>query len=131
MVDRARALAMSQLESALPRRWRHVEAVARKAEGLAGVLFDDPDRPVVVASAWLHDVGYAPAAVQTGLHALDGALWLRQQGFDERVIGLVAHHSCAQLEAAERGLLGALNREFVREESAVADALWYCDMTTG
>ena len=30
-------------------------------------------------AAWLHDVGYAPSLVETGLHALDGARFLRDR----------------------------------------------------
>jgi hypothetical protein len=69
--------------------------------------------------------------VDTGLHALDGARWLRTVGVDERIASLVAHHSCAWLEAEERGLGEILAREFGRESSAAADALCYTDMTTG
>jgi DNA-binding Xre family transcriptional regulator len=29
------------------------------------------------AAAWLHDIGYAPDLIVTGLHALDGARYLR------------------------------------------------------
>lgn len=87
---------------------------------------------MLVAAAWLHDVGYAPGAVDTGLHALDGARFLRAQGaVDERVTALVAHHSAAMLEAELRGLAQQLAAEFECEVSPVADALWYCDMTTG
>lgn len=44
---------------------------------------------------------------------------------------LVAHHSCARFEADERGLAAELTEEFQDERSAVTDALWYADMTTG
>jgi hypothetical protein len=47
------------------------------------------------------------------------------------VTDLVAHHSCALVEADERGLAVELVREFHREQSELADALWYCDLTTG
>jgi hypothetical protein len=43
----------------------------------------------------------------------------------------VAHHSGALIEAEERGLLKELSGEFAHERSPTADALWYCDMTTG
>ncbi|MBO4206386.1 HD domain-containing protein [Micromonospora echinofusca] len=118
------------LGESLPRRWRHVQAVGRKAERVAAVL-SEPDRDVLVASAWLHDVGYAPELAEVGFHPLDGARWLRAQGLPERVVCLVAHHTCAELEAQERGLAAELVAEFVREESATTDALWYCDATTG
>jgi hypothetical protein len=35
------------------------------------------------------------------------------------------------VEAQERGLAAELAGEFERERSATADALWYCDLTTG
>ena len=44
---------------------------------------------------------------------------------------MVAHHSCALIEADERGLADQLSTEFNLENSETADALWYCDMTTG
>jgi hypothetical protein len=89
------------------------------------------DRPLLVAAAWLHDVGYSPELAVTGFHPLDGARWLRDQGFDERVASLVAYHSCAIFEAEERGLADQLTSEFIDEESALKDALWYADLTTG
>ncbi|MEU7875157.1 HD domain-containing protein [Dactylosporangium sp. NPDC049140] len=130
LVERARGIAAVCLAEALPRRWTHVQAVGAKAERVAA-SFSEPDGAVLAAAAWLHDVGYAPALAATGFHPLDGARWLRSEGFDDRVAALVAHHSCALVEADERGLGDVLGAEFAREQSPVADALWYCDMTTG
>lgn len=124
-------VAEQQLALWLPRRWQHVQAVGAKAASIAPRLFDPKDAEALIAAAWLHDVGYGPDAVDTGFHPLDGARWLRRRGFDGRVVALVAHHSCARLEASERGLGDELDGEFHCEESAVADALWYADMTTG
>ena len=56
----------------LGRRWRHSEAVAGVARELARLLAPD-DAEVLVASAYLHDVGYAPELVISGFHPLDGA----------------------------------------------------------
>ncbi|MEU7572881.1 HDIG domain-containing metalloprotein [Micromonospora sp. NPDC049240] len=53
---------------------------------MAGSLCD-AERRVLVEAAWLHDVGYAQEVRVSGLHALDGARWLRRMGFDERVAG--------------------------------------------
>src|SRR5215467_3367560 len=99
---RAKAIAVEQLAETLPRRWAHVQAVARKAEAVGSVLMEPREAVHLVSAAWLHDIGYAPALVSTGFHALDGARWLRRHGFDERVAALVAYHSCAYLEASER-----------------------------
>ncbi|MGW4942968.1 HD domain-containing protein [Actinoplanes sp. NPDC004185] len=130
LVDRAATLAESYLADALPQRWQHVQAVAAKAAGLSR-LMSSSDAEVLTAAAWLHDIGYAPQVVDTGLHALDGARQLLRDGIPSRVAALVAHHSCALFEASERGLSAHLAREFKNEQSEVTDALWYADMTTG
>ena len=58
-----------------PRRWAHVQGVAARACSLAPVLGADAE--LLQAAAWLHDIGYAPDLAVTGLHALDGARYLR------------------------------------------------------
>jgi|SRR6476660_4611721 len=130
VVGSAAVVAREQLAEALPRRWTHVQAVAAKARRITPAV-QPPDADTLVAAAWLHDIGYAPGIADTGLHALDGARWLKQQGWPERLCSLVAFHSCATFEAEERGLAAELLAEFVPEESPVTDALWHADMTTG
>jgi hypothetical protein len=125
----ARELARQYLAEALPRRWTHVCAVAAKAEVVA-VDLGLPSN-VLVSAAWLHDIGYAPGIAVTGFHPLDGGRFLRANDVDERIVGLVAHHSCAVVEADERGLGLDLRAEFVHEPGLLSDALWFCDMTTG
>ena len=72
-----------------------------------------PDADLLEAAAWLHDIGYHPDLADTGLHGLDGARYLRdQQHADPMLCRLVAHHSCAVIEADERGLAHVLTREF-------------------
>jgi predicted hydrolase (HD superfamily) len=127
-VDDAEALAELKLAGPLPRRWRHVRSVARRARWVAKQLDLSDD---LVAAAWLHDIGYAPELVETGFHPLDGARYLRREGVDERIVSLVAYHSCAQIEAAVRGLGPELASEFSPTDSLLTDALLYCDMTTG
>jgi len=128
-VDEARDLAELHLAEALPRRWAHVQAVGHAAVRVTPLVRVDGD--LLVAAAWLHDIGYGPSLVDTGFHPLDGARFLRRVGAVERLVCLVAHHSAALIEADERGLVDVLGKEFEREESATADALWYCDLTTG
>jgi len=100
-VEAARDLAQAELEMTLSRRWTHTRSVARRARRVADSL-DLPDD--LVCAAWVHDIGYAPALVDTGFHPLDGARYLRRGGVDEAVISLVAYHSCALIEAKVRGL---------------------------
>ena len=101
-------LAWALLHDPLPRRWAHVQGVAARARGLAPVLGADAD--LLEAAAWLDDIGYAPSLATTGLHQLDGARHLRDaQHADALLCPLVAHHSCAIIEAGERGLADVLS----------------------
>ena len=110
------------------RRWRHARAVADTAR-LLTIRLAPEDADVLVAAAYLHDVGYAPELAITGFHPLDGARHLRGLGF-ERLASLVAHHTQGRHEARLRGLHEAL-AEFDDEDSLVSAALAYCDLTTG
>ena len=74
---------------------------------------------------------YAPDLHDTGFHPIDGGRFLRRLGADDRLVCLVANHSCAVYEARVRGLADVLLAEFPREDSATYDALVFCDMTTG
>ena len=123
----ARDLARGLLADALPRRWAHVQGVAAKAERVAASLALSAE--VLVAAAWLHDVGYAPDVIDTGFHPLDGARYLAGLGVSERVVNLVARHSYAILEAEFRGV-GPRLADFPDERGGLRDALWYCDLTT-
>ena len=125
----AQQLARALLQAPLPRRWTHVQGVAARARSLAPVLGDDAD--LLEAAAWLHDIGYAPDLAVTCLHALDGARYLRDaQHAGTMLCRLVAHHSCAIIEAGERGLADILQLEFEPAPYALSSALTFCDMTT-
>ncbi|MFI5862905.1 HD domain-containing protein [Streptomyces sp. NPDC051546] len=125
----AYSLSESLLSDPLPRRWVHSLGVAERARSLGPILSADAE--LLEAAAVLHDIGYSPSLATTGFHPLDGARFLRdQEGADERVVRLVAHHSCALLEAEERGLRNELESEFELERPDLVDALLFCDMTT-
>ena len=125
----AAELARNLLELPLPRRWAHVHGVAAQARSLAPMLGDDAD--LLEAAAWLHDIGYLPELADTGFHPLDGARYLRDvEHADQALCRLVANHSCAIIEAEERGLAGVLSSEFPFPDPKLNDALAYCDMTT-
>jgi putative nucleotidyltransferase with HDIG domain len=121
--------ARTVLEIPLPRRWAHSRGVAVRARDLAPVLGKDAE--LVEAAAWLHDIGYAPDLAVTGFHPLDGARYLRDVQHASPVLcALVAHHSCAAVEAEERGLADELAGEFPAAPDLLLAALTYCDMTT-
>jgi predicted hydrolase (HD superfamily) len=117
------------LEVPLPRRWAHTEGVARQARSLRPILGEDAE--LLEAAAWLHDIGYCPEIAVTGFHPLDGARYLRDvQGAEDLLCRLVAGHSCAHIEAEQRGLAEQLAAEFPPVGKVLSDALIYCDMTT-
>ena len=76
---------------------------------------------MLVAAAWLHDIGYAPAIQETGFHPLDGGLYLRRKGRDDRLVALVGHHSGARFVPVERGF-DSMMAEFDFEDDPVSDA---------
>lgn len=129
LITWARELAEQLLSEPLPRRWAHSQGVGRRGEALADILGDDAE--ILAAAAWLHDIGYAPELVKTGMHQLDGARYLRDvAGADPCICALVAHHTCACIEARYRGLHAELEAEFPPVGGLLADALTFCDMST-
>jgi hypothetical protein len=126
--SRAREL----LSDALPDRWAHTQGVAAQARALRPILGEDTT--TVEAAAWLHDIGYSPALIDTGLHPLDGARHLRDHDHGSPLVRtLVAHHSCAVIEAEKRGLRDTLLADFplTHDAERLSPALLYADMTTG
>ncbi len=121
-------MAEQLLAATLQRRWEHVRGVERR------VVATTEDRhrlaTLLVPAALLHDIGYANELVDVRFHPIDGARHLRRQDVDERIVNLVAHHSCAQVEAELRGLRSILDEEFPRDDSLPHDELCFCDMTT-
>jgi putative nucleotidyltransferase with HDIG domain len=110
-------------------RWHHSAGVATAAASLAR-MFSEEDAELLVAAAWLHDIGYCAELLDTGFHPLDGARHLHALGAPDRLCQLVANHTSAWAEAASRGLADVLAGEFPAEESHLADALTYADITT-
>lgn len=128
-VPTARRLAKRLLRKPILERWLHTQGVAQRA-GEVAVAVPEADRPLLIAAAWLHDIGYSPVIRQTGFHPLDGALQLRTLGWDPRLVALVAHHSGARFVPVERGFADMM-AEFEFEDSLVSDALTYADQTVG
>src|SRR5512138_867069 len=121
----ARDLAQ-RLLGELPERWRHTIGVARRAEWVASTVGSRAEREVLLAAAWLHDIGYAAELRDTGFHPIDGARYLEAAGWPSRIVALVAHHSAALYVARAKGL-GDQLAHFSRESSPVSDALIYAD----
>ncbi len=127
-VANARDLARRLLADDQPRRWNHVQGVAKRAELFAGRIAHSK---ALAQAAYLHDIGYAPSLVDTGFHQIDGARHLRREGWDEAVVNLVAHHSGAQQRGELEGLDEIYATEFPFDESLPHRELHFCDVTTG
>lgn len=122
----ARELARRLLADDMPKRWQHVQGVAKRAQLFADLV---PEWEALGSAAYLHDIGYAKDLVDIGFHQIDGARYLRRQGWDESVVNLVAHHSGAQRRAELIGLGDVYTDEFVRNETLPHRQLHFCDMT--
>ncbi len=77
----------ASLLSPLGNRWLHVQGVVERARQV-GEAFNEDDRCYLIAAAYLHDIGYAPALQQTRFHPIDGARYLRSLGY-ERLASLL------------------------------------------
>lgn len=111
-----------------PRWWAHTQAVAAQTATVASILAPESQH-LLVAAAWLHDIGKATTLAHNDFHAVDGAEFARSQTFPETVVELVAHHSGAWSEAIERGLVTELSRYLVPPQ-AFLDIITYADLIT-
>jgi len=113
------------------RRWRHTQWVAAKAAEAAPLL-PPADGELLVAAAWLHDIGYSPHVALWGFHPVDGAAYASAHVPRRAVAGLIAQHSGARFLAEARGP-SHLMHPFERREwwsGALPDALTWADQTT-
>ena len=127
MIDSAIKTAREML-GPLGQRWAHVQGVAQRAAVLTLDL-SKQERDLVVVAAWLHDIGYAPQLARSRFHPLDGARYVRAVGYPLVVVGLVAYHSGANVEAHERGL-GSEFAGFMAPPDLLLRRLTASDMTT-
>ena len=112
-------------EAALAR----AETAARTVEAAAKAL-RRPRPEMLVASAYLHDIGTSEQAVRSGLPSVDGAVELLSMGWPDPVISLVAHQLQSRMIARylDAGPQLAL---ITRIQGWPADILDYAILTTG
>jgi len=118
-----------QLLGSVGTRLSHTRSVGTQAASVCSVV-DGEWREALVDAAWLHDVGYAPSLVVLGFHPLDGARWLRDQGWPPEVCRLVAGHTRSLTEARLRGLGDELLGDFPSAPERAAAALAWADLTS-
>jgi hypothetical protein len=81
-----------QLVSSLGRRWRHVQGVAARAALLTSTVSVE-EGEALVASAWLHDIGYAEELAVTGCTHWTEPVTYAMKVWPGIVVSLVAHHT--------------------------------------
>jgi predicted hydrolase (HD superfamily) len=128
LIPEARDLVARILEDD-PERLHHCAGVAARAQTLVATV-PPSAAETLVAAAWLHDIGYGSGLRDSGFHPLDGAQYLRREGWPAPVCDLVAHHSGSRFVARVRELDARLS-EFNFVEDALSDALTVADNTTG
>lgn len=101
----------------------------RHVRGVAARVMEMGASDLVVAAAWLHDIGYAAELVRSGMHAVDGADYLARLGAPQVLTSLVAYHTGAVCEAQELGLESRLNA-YAQPDQGDLDLLTYADLTT-
>jgi HD domain len=119
----------TQLLGDVGTRLPHSHRVAQQASKVSDFL-DDRWSLAIIDAAWLHDIGHSPAVSSSGFHPLDGARWLRAEGFSSDTCSLVAWHTGAIHEARERGLEDELHAEFATPPPSALDALTWADLTS-
>lgn len=116
----AHILSRSWLNGPMPQRWERCRLAAVEAERIAPAYGADGE--LLIAAAYLHDVGHAPDLAVTGCAPLDGARYLLTCSGPERLAHLVAHQPFAVRDGAMLVALG----EFDDEASPLRDAFWHC-----
>lgn len=126
--QRAEDLARRFLAQELPRRWEHTCGVARQVEQLA-VDLPEKQKSILIAAAWLHDIGYSTLLVQNEFHPIDGARYAALTKFPAAVVSLIAYHTGAEVEAEERGL-STLLLQIPRPPAGLLEILSCADLCT-
>jgi len=126
-IDEAGAL-VRELLAGLPQRLAHTLKVGETAAVVADRAALRPrTAELATVAAYLHDIGYSPELRDSGFHPIDGARYLRAEGWTD-IVPYVAHHSQAGLQAR---LLGLDMAEFAAIRGFVQDIVDYADVRTG
>ena len=124
----AQQLARSLL-GGLPDRWMHTQAAAAQALLVAAAV-SPPERDLLIAAAWLHDIGYAAQLNETAFTrstAPDSCARSARPGHGPRRSQTTPRRPAREA----RGRRDQLEAEFPRAGLLVSDALAYADMTAG
>jgi hypothetical protein len=128
LVAWAEKIARRKLETSENARWIHTQGVVLRAQTVLPLVGNDAE--LLLAAAFLHDIGYALNIRKTGNVGVDGARYLRSVNAPDRLVGLIADHwrnSCLQVVDGS----DSLSSEFETEgETVLRDALWWSDLTT-
>lgn len=128
LIFEAKGLATSLLHDT-GTRLDHSSQVAEQAQ-LAIEMLEEPWKSALLPAAWLHDIGYNKNIGITKFHPLDGARYLRDEGWPLEICRLVAWHTNAEVEAEMRDLGKALTNEFDMPPKEARELLAWADLTS-
>lgn len=79
-------------------RLNHIKMVVSNIKELSNLCdLSSKSYDILLASAYLHDIGYLNTLNKFNFHAYDGYVYLLNKGFDISVCNLVLHHTYSEL----------------------------------
>lgn len=77
-------------------RSKHTRTVVHLCHKIANqVNIDAEAKELLIASAYLHDIGYSPVIADTGFYPYDGYIYLKENNWPDELCQLVLRHSQA------------------------------------
>lgn len=117
-------------------RYKHIIGVVRQMKHLLDRIdIADKLKPLLIQTAYLHDIGYCDRLNATNFHPLDGAIFAQNHGFPKPVVAAVLFHSGAYESAkkARRDLVSIYDANItllVDTDWLFIDLVTYCDLHT-
>ncbi len=117
-------------------RYKHILGVVDRMEQLLEqITVYENYKPLLIQSAYLHDIGYSDRLNKHRFHPLDGAIFAQQMGFPKAVIAAVLFHSgaCESAKETRNDLFPtySLNYDWLdKTDHLFIDLVTYCDLHT-
>lgn len=127
---------LAQYISPNENRYQHILGVVeRMKELLERIQIDGTLKPLLLQTAYLHDIGYSDRLNHYNFHPLDGAVYAKTCGFPKPVIAAVLFHSGAyeSVKQTRTDLVPIYveNEQWLDETDRLfIDLITYCDLHT-
>lgn len=127
---------LSQYLSPEQNRYHHILGVVdRMRELIEKIDIPLEWKPLLIQTAYLHDIGYSEHLNQHNFHPLDGAVFAQEMSISKPVIAAVLFHSDAytSVKHIRPDLLETYSRNYYlldKTDHAFIDFITYCDIHT-